>query len=178
MFILFTALLVGFLGFMFYCRHKWLLKIKKENYYDDHLVSTFICLTFAVIIFMASFIAMGIEYATQLSDMENLKKFDRLETIYQQKANELTKQFSKYLLDMYPKYEKDIFQKITPEKVDIYLVKYPELQASKTIVALTERINQLQSDKYQQQIEKEKTLKDMRFRARNPWIWYWWIPNP
>lgn len=178
MFILFLALLVGFLGFVLWRRHKWIAARKKKDYYDEYQCFTFMCLVFAVIFFIASFLVTGIEYGAQLSDMENLKKFDRLETIYQQKANELTKQFSKYLYEMYPKYERDIFQKITPEKVDIYLVKYPELQASKTIVALTERINQLQTDRYQQRIAKEQTLKDMRFRARNPWIWYWWIPNP
>jgi len=108
-------------------------------------------------------------YTNQLNDFENLKKFNELETIYQNKADDLTSQFAKYLYEAYPDYEKEIFQNISPEKVDFYLVKYPELKSSETILALTSKINGLQSDYYQQKINKAEFKKDVRFRKKNPW---------
>lgn len=113
----------------------------------------------------------------QLSDFEDLKKFDQLEVVYKEKAENLTAEFAKYLADMYPNHEKDIYNKIKPEKVDIYFAKYPELQSSRTLVALVGQIRELQNDRYQQAINRTKTLKEIRYRQINPWIFNSWVPK-
>lgn len=83
--------------------------------------------TIAISAFCLSIIVTGIEYTVQIRDIEDVKKFDNITSIYEQ-------------------------------------------------MDLTEKINQLQTDKYEQLIKKEEVLKDMRFRLRNPWIFYWLLP--
>lgn len=175
MFLLMLALLLGVIGLFCYGRYKF-LKVTEEKE-TDWISGVMVFWFFSMVIFISSFVITGANYSKQLSDFEDLKKFDNLEIIYEQKANELTKRFTKILLEIYPQHEKEIFNKISPEKVDIYLVKYPELKTSRTVILLTEQINGLQSDRYEQMIKKECVLKDIRFRLRNPWIWYWFIPE-
>lgn len=129
------------------------------------------------IVLVVSFIATFCFYSGQVSDIENIQKYEQLEMIYDQKAKSLTAEFAKYLAETYPNFEKDIFKQISPEKVSLYVVKYPDLQSSKTLMTLVEQINQLQSDKYQQQINKAVVLKDMRFAVKNPWIYNSLIPR-
>lgn len=174
MFILILALLLVLVSGI--CWIRYAIKKGRREYTDSDGWAISLDIT-AGMILIASFVITGVQWANQISDIEDLRKFDNLEKIYQQKAEVLTNQFTKYLAETYPQHEKGIFGKISPEKVDIYLVKYPELQASKTIIALTEKINQLQADRYAQQVNKEQSLKNIRFRLRNPWIWYWAIPE-
>lgn len=117
------------------------------------------------------------EYSSQRSEYEEVIKLTNCEMIYNSKSDALTKQFASYLANAYPEYEKNIFEKIKPENVDIYLVKYPDLKASQTIIALVEQISKLQNDIYDQKLEKESVLKDMRYRIKNPWIFNSWIPS-
>jgi hypothetical protein len=124
-----------------------------------------------------SLLFTGIGYSDQLSDIEEIKKIERFESIYKNKADTLTKQFAGYLAEMYPKYEKNIFDTIAPDKVSLYMVKYPDLKASATIMALVDNILKLQNDYYKCQLSKETTLKDMRFRVKNPWIFGGLIPH-
>ena len=110
-----------------------------------------------------------ISYSIQLSDIEELKKIKASETIYKSKAEALTRQFAGYLAEAYPKHERDIFTTIAPEKVSLYMVKYPELQSSQTFVALVAQISKMQNDYYGQQLKAQDILQDMRFRKVNPW---------
>lgn len=146
----------------------------KETDYDaGGLIFIFI----AMLIILVAFIVSGVEWMNQVSDFENIKKFRQIEAIYQAKAEMLTTEFVKHLAEIYPEHEKDIYDKISPDKVDLYFAKYPELRASETLVALVDRINNLQSDVYDQQINVAESFKNIRFRPRNPWIFSFMIPT-
>lgn len=114
----------------------------------------------------------------QREDFEQVRKYAKLEVIYQVKAEALTVQFATYLAQAYPQHERDVFKSMSPGQISLYLVKYPELQASKTIVALVEQIAKLQNDRYDQQVKKEESLKDIRFRPHNPFVIGWIVPAP
>lgn len=89
----------------------------------------------------------------------------------------LTTQFARYLYEVYPKHEQDIYNKIAPENVDIYFVKYPELKASETITELVNQISILQTAYYNQKIERAELRKRMRFREVSPWLIKFIIPK-
>ena len=116
-------------------------------------------------------------YSDQLSDQEELQKISGVRIVYQQRAESLTKSFSDYLSNQYPKYEKSIFENIKPSNIDLYLVKYPEIKSSETIIALVKQIRELQDAVYKQSILKEEVLKNMRYRTKNPWILNNFIPD-
>ena len=133
-------------------------------------------LTFSIITVCFALIASGIGWAGQVDDIENIKKFQQVEVIYQKKAEALTTEFAKHLADAYPKHEREIFEKISPDKVSWYFSKYPELRSSETLMALVKEINKLQSDVYNQQIAVEQMRQNIRFRLRNPWFFTFMIP--
>ncbi len=136
-------------------------------------ISGFICL----ILVIAQCIIFPLGYSDQIDNFFNLKKLMQTEKIYQEKASALTMQFAGYLVKAYPSHEKDIYQKIKPEGIDIYLVKYPELRSADTIMALVSEISKLQADRYEQQILQANVRKKISFACYNPWNFYWWIPT-
>ena len=130
-----------------------------------------------VIVVMIGFIVSSLAWSSQINDFEDIERYRNVEDIYQTKAEVLTTEFAKYLAENYPEHERDIYDKISPDKVNLYFAKYPELRASETLVILVDRINQLQTDVYDQQISVEQILKNTRFRLRNPWFFTFMIPS-
>lgn len=130
----------------------------------------------AIIAFSSMVITFGY-ISVQKSDFERIIAIEKIEEIYEEKSDVLSQRFATYLLTNYQEYEAGIFQNIKPEDIKIYMVKYPELRTSETILALVEKINQLETDKYNQQIRKENILANVRFRTKNPWIFSSWVPK-
>lgn len=174
MLLLFIAGFIFLFAIICFARY-YVLKIrgKKTDYDAGGIVISVVSL---IVIFIG-LIVSGAHWVDQISDLEDVRKFRNVEAIYQTKAEVLTVEFAKYLADTYPKHEKDIYDKISPDKVGMYFAKYPELRASETLVALVNRINELQSDVYDQEINVEQALKDIRSRSRNPWFFQFMIPT-
>lgn len=177
MFLVYMVLFFVAVGFLFDAR-RW-LKLRKRDYEfaDDWGAGARVFYVVAGIMILVMIIANLASYSTQLNDFEKIKKIEKVEQIYLNKANRLTEQFANYLAEMYPEHERDIFKNIGPEKVGIYLVKYPDIKASKTMMALVEKIDILMSDYYKQQLEMQETLWAMRFRVKNPWLFYSFMPE-
>ena len=173
MLILIIAGVVFFLAVLCFARGQMIKAEYPANRWNDAGVDLLIVV---VIVFLMGFIVSGAGWVNQVSDLEDIKKFQKIETIYQAKAKVLTAEFAKHLAKTYPEYEKDIYDKISPDKVDLYFVAYPELRASEALVALVDRINKLQSDIYDQRIKAEQMFKNIRFRLRNPWLLRFMIP--
>lgn len=112
----------------------------------------------------------GVIYCQQISKLEAIKTCDGIKIVYKAKAEALTAEFTKLLAETYPQHEKDIFNKITPEKVAVFMVKYPEIKANETIKELVAQINKLQSDIYDQDVQKERLLQNVRVNLRDPFI--------
>jgi len=174
MLFLITASLVVLLAGLCFARGRAIKIDKPDNEYP--LGGTFL-LAIAIIIIIVGVATSGNGWYEQISDFEDVKKFQKVEAIYHTKATALTKEFANHLAVTYPKHEKDIYSKISPDKVSMYFAKYPELQTSKTLVVLVEHINKLQSDVYNQQINIEQALKNTRLRLRNPWLFTFMIPT-
>lgn len=167
MLLLILALISLIFSAICFWRYRW--HLKRDNT-TDYNVGMKIFIIIAIIIFGISYIVTGIAYVMQVSDFEDIKKFQKVEKIYQVKAKKLTAEFAKYLAQMYPEHEKNIYEKIIPDKVDLYLIKYPELRTSETLLTLVAESNKLQCAIYDQQIAVEEFFKNTRLRLRNPWL--------
>jgi len=149
------------------------LKIgKNKNYSDDFrgdgmFVGTFIVECLITLIFL---IATMVCSSNNTFNKEDLKKTQKYETILNDKANNLTTQFAKYLAELYPNLEKNIFKDISPKDVDIYLVKYPQLKSSDTIKKLVSEISKLQDAVYQQKLNEARIQRDIDYYHNNPWL--------
>ncbi len=132
---------------------------------------------FAAVILIWGVIVGMYTNTEQVGYSVELNKISSFEQTYQVRSDNLTKEFAHYLADIYPSHEKDIFSKIQPGKLDIYLVKYPELQASKTIVELVQQIRSLQDDIYKQRLTRAEIIRNMQYNVRSPWVYQWMMPN-
>lgn len=128
-------------------------------------------------IVIASATVTLVSSSNQTWDNEKLIQLSQSKKIYQERAENLTKQFVNYLAEVYPNHEKDIYEKICPDNVDVYLAKYPELKSSETIIALVKQIRELNDDTYRQDLERAEVLCKMRFRPKNPWVIQWFMPK-
>ncbi len=146
------------------------------NYNGTHLMMMYFFLFFSVVAIAAAVISTMIAYSGQVSDFEDIKKFEQIAVVYENRATALTAEFTKLAMD-YLGHEKVMFDKMSPGDVMVYMVKYPELNSSKNIRELVDQIRSMQDDVYKQQVEIEKKKKNIRYRLRNPWIFYKFIPQ-
>jgi hypothetical protein len=151
--------------------------LKSRDLRTDWNVCAGICLGVGIILFMLSIITTMCAYSCQINDFENLKKLDKYKQIYLFKSEILTKKFENYLLKVYPQHEKDIFNKVKPQDIDIYFVRYPELKASETIKLLVGEVRTLQNDYYAQSLLEADIVRRITYRSKSPWLYYFLIPK-
>ena len=144
---------------------------------EDPALGITVLSVISIILSIICLIHTLVNYSFQIRDGEELVKIEKFEEIYQKKSDILTTKFSYYLANVYPEYEKNIFESISPEVIDIYLVKYPELKASETIMLLVSEIRMLQNDYYNQQLERAEVIRIMSYRKKSPWVIQWFMPN-
>ncbi|HRY62933.1 MAG TPA: hypothetical protein P5056_04160, partial [Candidatus Paceibacterota bacterium] len=113
----------------------------------------------------------------QLNNIETLQESQNVEKVLNQKAETLTVEFTRLLAEVYPQHEKDLFEKMTPDRVLALVIKYPEIKANTTVMELVTKIDQMRSAVYDQQILREKLKKDIRFNKRNPFLIQFFIPK-
>ena len=174
MFFLIVSLICFILSGLSFWRYIVLNQRKKLNEWD---IGAVMLSALGTVFVITSIIFSMIEISSQLDNIEELQRYSDNEKIYRTKCEDLTKQFAIYLSDKYPKHEKDIFKSISPDKIYIYLVKYPEIKSNQTIMKLVEYISYYQEEIYAQKIARVKMHKQMRYRKINPWIFNYLIPD-
>lgn len=109
-------------------------------------------------------------YSNQLQRFELVRNYLKTINIYKEKQSELLVDFKSYLGEKYPDFEKQIFKNINESKSDIHIVfKYPELESSKTIIKLVEKINKLADSVYSLRADMEDTCEDIRYYRNGKW---------
>jgi hypothetical protein len=66
---------------------------------------------------------------------------------------------------------------MTPEDIEILLVKYPEIRASETSIELVNQLLNLNNEIYTQKGNLIDLVRNMNYRKRNGWYIQWFIPN-
>lgn len=129
------------------------------------------------IIILATIITNSAGYYNQIYDIENLDATNKKVTLYEGKLNILESKFTTILGDEYPKHEKSIFDNMTPEDIEIFLVKYPEIKSSTTAMNLVEKILFLNFEMYEQKEKLIDITRDLKVRERNIWYIQFFIPT-
>ena len=106
-------------------------------------------------------------YRDHIDDIEAITMRRADKDIYKKKADALTEEFKTYLVEMYPKHEKAIIEKVFPDNLQLLGVVLPEIKASDTIKDYCKRINDLMSDVYSQDLKITTLEKNIRVRCRD-----------
>jgi hypothetical protein len=132
-----------------------------------------LCLTPAGIL---SIILIVVNYVFRSEQVNNLTWIDKLTytiRLYEKQRAEMIPEIKKYLGELYPNIEKELFGKMSANETDlrIYMVKYPEIKSNETIKYLVDRI-QHYSDLVVE-CEKDKLWHEQRLQARmmNARVW-------
>ena len=152
--------------------------LSSSSYENKYRTSISVCgLATAFCICVVIFVNF-LYFSEQKSDYLEIERIQKVRNIYIEKADELTEKFKKVLVEDYPTYEKDIFNSMSPEDLQILFVKYPEIKASFTTINYIEKIDILVGDIYRQDILLQSYIKDCKFMLLNPWLISGFIPKP
>jgi len=91
----------------------------------------------------------------------------------QEKHDELKKFYEKQVLEVYPNFEKNLLESLGPGKnADLVALfqQYPELQSSKLLRQMVDKITNLVDRIYSDKNSLERTFKQIRIYQTNSWI--------
>ena len=122
--------------------------------------------------FFVSFVNNLIKHTDMVKKFEEIRADLKKLEIYKEKQRVLISEFTIYLADKYPDFEKEIFKLITDSKSDINVfLKYPELKSSETIMELVKQINNQSAETYNYKVELENEYAAIRFYNMNKWFY-------
>ena len=156
---------IGSIAFIYYRVHGRNSSDEIRGNEVGYSMILFIVLT--TIVFIISSLVLSSKNTYNLEDLQKVRKYEQILT---EKADVLTTQFTNYLAEIYPNLEKGIFDKISPQNISIYLVKYPELKSSETVRKLVDEISKLQDAVYEQKLKEAEIQRDIDYYHKNPWI--------
>lgn len=178
MIILFVVMLICTCGSLVCLKRYRRLLIEKKCKYGDTgsgfgcgLVWFIVSFIIAFIFFLAFSINNTIDHK---NDYNNLRRIESNKKIFNNKYQAVGTEL-KSELNKYPLHEKDIFDKISPDKVNLYFVKYPELKSVESITLLAQQLASLQSRIYDTDLEYNNVVLIIKKRQENKWWYCFWL---
>lgn len=126
-----------------------------------------ICGVLAIFLLLVMVIDTACVYSNQVSAQAQVDKLGRTTTIKQKRATELIAQVKEVLVNQYPQYEQATIKQVVNGDPRLILLKFPELQASKTLIKYTNDLVALRSAVYDQRIQRERIVAQMQARKNN-----------
>lgn len=140
------------------------------------LVAGWLCIGCIVLFFCASIIITLFEITDQLERFEGVRESIQKELILREKRGLLMEIF-KENINHYITLEENIFKSLIPEKIEIFLTKYPELKSSEVIKNLVSKIETSQQTVFTEMVERNKIIKKIWVTKNSPWIFKKYIPK-
>lgn len=122
-------------------------------------------------------IFMVVNYAfrsEQVSDLSRIDTHREKIEIYKKQKEELLPEFRKYLAEVYPQIEKDLFASMSPSKesdLRIYMTKYPEINSNQTITRLVDALSRCSNNIVRQEEEISDINARTNARYLNAKVW-------
>ena len=155
------------------CKTKDIKIMGNKTYAPGMIISTVFFIFWIFTFLIENFTS---NYSVRKNFME-LRALQEQQTIWQNKSDNLTKQFQEVLVKAYPTYEKEIFNKMTPHDIQLLMIKYPEIKNVMASMDYVNRIDSLNSTIYRCQIQQTNTIRDIRYEYVNPFIITVWLPD-
>jgi len=120
--------------------------------------------------FISSLISNFTYYSSQMYRFEQLHSSLNNLSRYKAVQLKMIEEFKNYLGEKYPELEKELFKDISDNSSDIHIVlKYPEIQSSKTLLKLTDNINEQVQKTYSLQSDIEHSCACIRYYKSSKW---------
>lgn len=120
--------------------------------------------------FISALISNFTYYSSQMYRFEQLHSALNNLSRYKAVQLKMIEEFKNYLGEKYPELEKELFKDISDNSSDIHIVlKYPEIQSSKTLLKLTDNINEQVQKTYTLQSEIEHSCANIRYYKNSKW---------
>lgn len=130
-----------------------------------------------VISFAIFIVVNSVGYLYQVYGIEDYTATQHKIKMYEEKTDLLTLKFNQILAEKYPEHEKKLFDGMTPESVEILLVKYPEIRASETSIELVNQLLRLNNEIYREKEHLIDLVRDANYRRQNGWYMRFIIPK-
>jgi hypothetical protein len=119
---------------------------------------------------IAAIINQLCRWYAQADDFERVIETKKDKKTYEKEKFSLVEEFKLYLADMYPEHEKKIFEKIKPDNVTAYMIKYPEIKTNETLLALCNKIETLTNKVFNCDREVNTIERRIAVRKRTMWL--------
>jgi len=147
---------------------------KLRGYYFGGVVTSWYIVGIAF-----TLLALGtpITISQHKTDKIKLTKFISNRKVLEKKYESIGNQL-RYELTKYAKYETGVIDKIKPENVEMYFVKYPELRNVETVTLLATSLAQLETDIYNVDLQYNATVAHILGRqASRVWLASIYVPQ-
>jgi len=135
---------------------------------EDASIAAFVL---SLAMFIIAFCIQIGKYYSQVDSIERIEKIKKDKISYQEESVQLIEEFKLYLAEMYPQHEKTIFESIKPENVTAYMIKYPDIKSSETLIKLCEEIKRLVGNIYSSDRQINQQEWYIKVRKRTMWLW-------
>jgi hypothetical protein len=140
------------------------------------LIGGWLCIVCIVFFFCASILITLFEITDQLERFEGVRESIQKELILREKRDLLMKVFKENITH-YTNLEESIFKSLVPEKIEIFLAKYPELKSSEVIQKLVSKIETSQQTVFTEMVKRNKIIKKIWVTKNSPWSFKKYIPK-
>ena len=132
-----------------------------------------------IVVLLVIFMVVNYTFRSgQVWDLSQIDTHREKIELYKKQREELIPEFRKYLAEVYPQIEKDLFASMSPSKesdLRIYMAKYPEIQSNQTINRLVDELSRCSNKIIAQ--EEEIANINARTKARYLDAKVWTVPG-
>ncbi|MFA5067456.1 MAG: hypothetical protein WC466_05390 [Candidatus Izemoplasmatales bacterium] len=149
-----------------------------RNDYNEHAITGCVLLFFSAIGIIIT-IALNVDsYNKQVLLLEKIKRADEKIQLYEERADQISSVLSDILIENYQEYEKDVFENMSSkEGIELYFLKYPELNTHATFISYSETYKELMDSIYSQKMEKIDLQIQINTGKRRPEILQFILPE-
>lgn len=128
----------------------------------------------AIILFLIMCVVNYVFMSNQINDLCVLEKCDEEIKILTEQRDNLLPDLKKYLGELYPSIEKDIFNSMAPTNevsLRIYMAKYPEIKSDKILTLLVNKIETHNTRITEHKMDREWRKANIKARLLNARAW-------
>jgi len=136
-------------------------------------VAAWVLFGFSCAVFFGTIISQFVLTGIVKENIAKVKTDQRKIAIAEEKHKQLNEFYEKQILEVYPDFERKLLESIGPGKnTDLLALfqQYPELQSSKLLRQMVDKITSLVSSIYDRKENLERTLESIRMYQTNSWM--------
>lgn len=164
-----------FICALWFCIAKWMDTKKYNNCsYEGGMVGSIVV---AVVFLLIGGLINIFSVYRQNYSFEEYKKVGSNIVILEERRDSLSVKLGGLLSEKFLDQESKLFEGMTPDNIDLLLVKYPEIKSNLTLMELVRNIVEFNNDVYAKRLDLNDIELQIRMRYKNPWVFKIFLPS-